>query len=41
MEAKIESTELPLESEIEELESKVAPAGDDTVLPLSVHIRTH
>ena len=43
MENKIESKELELEleTEIEELEAKVAPAGDDSVLPISMHIRQH
>ena len=43
MENKIDSKELELEleSEIEELEPKIAPAGDDSVLPIGIHIRQH
>ncbi len=39
MENKIESQELELDTEIEELEAKIAPAGDDSVLPIAIHIR--
>ena len=45
MENKIEPTKLNLdldiETEIEELESKIAPAGDDSVLPIGLHFTHH
>lgn len=35
----MKNKEIELEIQIEELESKVAPDGGETVLPLGIHIR--